>query len=529
MAEPVLEGLTAAANGMPTVLSGKRALHSRYNPGEEAERYIASLDVGPEIKYCILLEPGLGYLIPPLRRKCPAAKILALHVSPFFSKLPVAAAESADPVDTTEDGGTAAWSPGSGLSLSAFLEEMIPDTAAAAVRLIEWRPAMDIYGEEYLKRLRETVEYVKRADANRRTVLNFGRRWFRNALRNAEIIRRAVVFTPGTLPCIVTGAGPGLEETVPAILRGRKDACGGQIPAGTEKSGSGSENPGCFVLAAASSAPALWARGLKPDMVISTDGGGWALLHLYETVRRGGAILAAGLTAALPSQCAALPVLVISDGSLWQNRLLRSLGIPFISQIQRGTVTASALDLAFALTGGRVFITGTDLSHRDILTHARPYAFDRLREERADRFNPAYSQSWIRARDIAASGSHGVYAAWFKQRLGTYPKRLSTLGTNNQVFAALTRGAVPGPAGCIFSGAAAGPQESAGETSPAKPIQFAERAVRAGRPAEILIEALEDPAEGPVIIKELGDLLFPEGADTETAVRKALIAAGERR
>ncbi|MDR2020453.1 MAG: DUF115 domain-containing protein [Treponema sp.] len=511
MAEPVLEGLTAAANGMPTVLAGKRALHSRYNPKEEAERYIASLNAGPEIKYCILLEPGLGYLIPPLRRKCPAAKILVLHVSPFFSKLPATeGAENAGPADTGEGGGTAVWSPGSG-ALSSFLEEMIPDTAATAIRLIEWRPALDIYGEEYLKRLRETVEYIRRADANRRTVLNFGRRWFRNALRNAEIIRRAVVFTPGTLPCIVTGAGPGLEEAVPAILQRRRDA--------------GPQNPGCFILAAASSAPALWARGLEPDMVISTDGGGWALLHLYETVRRGGAILAAGLTAALPSQCRALPVLVISDGSFWQSRLLRSLGVPFISLTQRGTVTAAALDLAFVLTGGRVFIAGTDLSHRDILTHARPYAFDRLREEGADRFSPAYSQSWLRARNIAASGSHSIYAAWFKQRLGTYPKRLSALGANNQVFAVLAEGAVPGRADCI-PGAAAGGTESAGERVPARSIGFTEQAVRAGKPAEILIGALEDPAEGPVIIKELGDLLFPGEADAETAVREALVSAG---
>jgi hypothetical protein len=367
MAEPVPERLAAAANGMPTVLAGNRALHSRYNPGEEAERYIASLGIGPEIEYCILLEPGLGYLIPPLRRTCPTAKLLVLHVSPFFSKSPAAA--GADPAaQAPEEGRTAVWIPGNGGSLSSFLEEAIPDTAAAAIRLIEWRPALDIYGEEYLICLRETVEYIKRADANRRTVLNFGRRWFRNALRNAALIRRAVVFTPGTLPCVVTGAGPGLEEAVPAILQSRGDT--GPASAGGDPFGS--KTPGCFVLAAASSAPALLARGLKPDMVISTDGGGWALLHLYETVRRGGAVLAAGLSAALPSQCAALPVLVISDGSFWQGRLLRGLGIPFISLTQRGTVTASALDLAFTLTGGRVFIAGTDLSHRDIRTHARP-------------------------------------------------------------------------------------------------------------------------------------------------------------
>jgi hypothetical protein len=202
----------------------------------------------------------------------------------------------------------------------------------------------------------------------------------------------------------------------------------------------------------------------------------------------------------------------MSDGSFWQNYLLRSLGIPFINLIQRGTVTASALDLALALTGGGVFIAGTDFSHRDILTHARPYAFDRLREEWADRFSPAYSQSWDRARSIAASGSHGIYAAWFKQRLEACPKRLFTLGTNNQVFAKLTGGTYKLEQGGS-SGAAAGATGL---------IQFSERAVRAGNPAEILIKALEDPAAGPLIIKELGDLLFPGEADAGAAIRETL-------
>ena len=285
---------------------------------------------------------------------------------------------------------------------------------------------------------------------------------------------------------IITGAGPSLEETIPLLREwGKKEPLG--------------------ILAAASSAEALTAGGILPDLIISTDGGGWAPVHLQGALREKPPALAAALNAALPSQCGDLPILVLSDGSVWQNLLLKSMAVPFIPLPSRGTVTASAVDLALVLTRGEIFIAGTDLSHRDLRTHARPYSFNRLLELRASRLHPLYSETFVRAESLAASGSHGIYAAWFGRQLGAYPNRVHTLGNNNPVFNSLGSGRSPRPP---LPGAPGTPKErflSGGKIR--RPSFPAEHALKT------LLGALGDPYFAPVISGELSPLLLGEGEE----------------
>ncbi|MDR3303749.1 MAG: DUF115 domain-containing protein [Treponema sp.] len=381
-------------------------LHSRYNPVAEAERYINSLTLKPDTQFFILIEPGLGYIIPILREKRPDAKIIALHVTE-----PTGAAPTATP----------SWSPAHKETLQNFLESEIPDAGATVIQVIEWRPAMAMYGERYLRLLAETVDFIRRIDANRRTNREFGRRWFSNFFKNLRLVNRCChpPTLPFNTPVIVTGAGPSLENAIPLIREQRSEV---------------------FLLAASSSVLALETRGVIPDMIISTDGGGWALMHLYECLRDSPVaaappfVLAASMNAALPSQCASLPLLLLSDGSLWQGFVLHKLGIPFVRLLQRGTVTASALDLAFILTKGSVVISGTDLAINDIRIHAHPYSFERQLELRANRLLPLYNQYFTRARAIADGKSHDIYAAWFKSHIAEWPKRFYSLGSNSAAF-----------------------------------------------------------------------------------------------
>ncbi|MDR3166666.1 MAG: DUF115 domain-containing protein, partial [Treponema sp.] len=431
------------------------------------------------IRFFILIEPGMGYLVPALRKNNPQARIIALHVSDFFI--------------TRETGGDqtleadAVWSPGRGMPVQRFLEEQIPDMEARFIGLIEWRPSLAVYGEDYRRLLTEAADFIKRIDANTRTVKGFGRRWFKNVFKNLTVLHRILEPVPFSTPLVVTGAGPSLEEAIPLIRERKK----------TEALG---------VLAAASSAEALAAGGILPDLVISTDGGGWAPVHLRGALRKRPPALAVTLHAALPAQCGDLPTLVVSDGSLWQNLLLKSMAIPFIPLSSRGTVTASALDLALVLTRGEIFIAGTDLSHRDLCTHARPYSFNRLMELRASRFHPLYSQAFVRAGVIAASGSLEVYAAWFGRQVAAYPNRLRTLGSNNPVFNSLGSGKalrLPGPGG----------------TTPAAKERFffggriTKPSFSAEHALKTLLGALGDPALAPSISGELSPLLRAEEED----------------
>jgi hypothetical protein len=468
-------------------------LHSRYRPEAEAERYIDALNLSGGIAYFILIEPGLGYLVRALKSRYPHSKIIVLHADSRFKS-----AENQD---------IPAWYPGGGQRIQDFLEREIPDVAAASVRIIEWRPSLRFYGETCLTLISETAEFIKRADAGFRTAAAFGCRWVKNSFRNIGLIRKALLFTPMSAPVLITGSGPGLEDALPRI-RAMQDRV--------------------FILAASSSVPALRQGGVDPDMVISADGGSWALSHLYACFRRPPAFspnLAVAFSAALPSQCAGLPVLTVNDGSLWQTILLGGLGIPSVIIPQRGTVTALALDLALVLSSGDTYLAGLDLSVRDIRTHARPYGFDYLFYGAASRLRPIYSQCFVRSDDTRQGGSHAVYAAWFKNRLAAWPRRIFSLGGNHAVF----EKELPNvPAGHAHNAALAAESADKGGHFKVMPAG-GEPAANCRRAAAALIRALDDPRYAQILSRELGPLLFPGGQGVSLReIRESLRAIAAR-
>ncbi|MCL2380662.1 MAG: DUF115 domain-containing protein [Treponema sp.] len=464
------------------------ALHSRYNPQGEADRYINALSLSEETRFFILIEPGLGYMIAPLRKKFPGAKIIALHVN---APAPPDGWQGSQSLQAALQPPDSRWDPGAGIPAQDFLEREIPDSPAAQIRILEWRPALAVYGSAYRALVEESAAFIKRSDANARTTSAFGKRWFRNFFRNLEIIRTVVRPAPFSLPVLVTGAGPGLEEALPLVHERR---------------------PCFFVLAVSSSVAALRAAGIAPDMVVGTDGGQWAAFHLSDCFRRSGppdgqppfpGPLAAALTAALPSQCEAVPVLPISDGSLWQTLILKELDIPFVALPQRGTVCATALDAAFALTSGDIFIAGIDLENSGIRSHARPYALDWFLEGNSGRVNPVYSQAFKRAALLKAGGTYSIYASWFEKQLAAYPKRLYSIGKNNRVFSPVKTASF---------------QTMPDKEAASLPAAFKRITLRrTGSPSRkargVLERALRDPAHAPALRKELAPILAGGSAE----------------
>jgi hypothetical protein len=453
-----------------------KALHSRYDPQGEAERYLAALPIRQETRCFILIEPGLGYMIPVLTRRFPAARITALH---------------AEAGGGGREAGAAHWDPGLAQGVEDFLEQELEKAVpgglgAESIKIVEWRPARDRYGEAYVRLTAAAAAVIRRFAAGRRTARAFGRRWLRNSFRNLRLLGGFPVYRKLRGPILVTGAGPSLENSLPLIreLKERED---------------------CFIIASSSSAMALLCRDLAPDLVLSTDGGPWALFHLYELFRNGpgsrAPVLAAAFSASLPSQCGDLPILWISDGSLWQGLILRGLGIPHLVLPQRGTVTASALDLAFTLGRGEVWIAGMDLDTRDIRTHVRPYSFDRLWREGASRFLTEYGRYFTRSFAVKEGGSHRVYAEWFAAHLASYPGRLRTLGENHPLFRDLPRTA--GSSAPVKDGRAGGSSREA-----PKIIRAAGSGDLCPRALEILRAGLEDPKTGRPLREELGPLLL---------------------
>jgi hypothetical protein len=448
-------------------------LHSRYNPQLEARRYIDALKINDDVNCFILIEPGMGYMIPVLQEKRPGSKIVVLHADARFRELPGAV--------NTE----AVWyKGGGGPGVQEFLEAEVP--SGARVRIVEWRPGLNVYGEIVLELVRESAEFVKRLEAGRRTDAFFGKRWARNFFRNIALFQNTLKYKKMDIPIVITGSGPSLEAVLPRIKAVRE---------------------GVFVLAASSSLLALATGGITPDMVISTDGGGWALTHLYSFFRLHTPktqLLALSLCAAAPSQCSGIHLLPMNDGSLWQNMALNAIGLPSVSIPQRGTVTASALELALEISNGGIFLAGMDLSVCGIRSHARPNGFDHLFFGCASRLQPVYTQYFYRLSGIKDGGSLDVYAAWFKTRLGSFPKRVFSLGGNHEVFNSIAR---ENP----FAGNGSGRVRAEDYFEPVKQAVSHEGRVR--RAAGAVISSLGDPQYASTLALELSPLLFPSRTD----------------
>jgi hypothetical protein len=455
-------------------------LHSRHRPQLEAARYIEALNLSGDIDCFILIEPGMGYLISALRERFPGSTVVALHADNYFRLTQGQYPE------------VPMWFPGSETSVQEFLEETIPEAASA--RLIEWRPSLRVYGDVCLGLVRETTEFIRRSAASRRTSAAFGKRWVRNFFRNLALVNQTLLYRTMVMPVIITGSGPSLESALPQIRAARE---------------------GVFVLAASSSLPALMTGGIIPDMVITTDGGGWALLHLHACFRSplptAPYSLAFALSAALPSQCATVSLLPMNDGSLWQSMALHGIGLPSVLIPQRGTVTASALDLALVLSSGNIFLAGMDLAVQDIRSHARPYAFDHLFFGAASRLRPVYSQCFVRSGDMRAGGSHDVYAAWFKNKIATWPKRIFSLGGNHAAFENNL------PAVPLTGTAPLTPMAHNADNYFKLVKANYSPADRRGRAVETLIAALDNPQYAAALTGELAPLLFPSRSDVQSA------------
>jgi len=359
-------------------------------------RYVDSLNLKDNIECFILIEPGLGYIIPVLQEKFLTSKIITLHIEDF--PLPENCIQSKIKklvsIDTIE--------------IQKFLETHLIDINIENIHIIEWRPSINYYKEQYVKLLSQVVGFIKRTDAGNRTTAAFGKRWVRNFFKNLNNLEQLLLYRETPLPVIITGSGPSLEEVMP-IIKNVQDSH--------------------IIIAASSSLIALQANGITADIVIATDGGNWALHHLYSC--KTSLPLAVNLCAALPSQCVSFPKLLINDGSYWQSVIFHKLALPSVIIPQRGTVTATALELALQLNSSNIYLTGMDFSFNDIKTHVKPYTFDNLFFGKANRTKPVYSELFLRFLSLKDGGSMNIYSTWFKEQLSLWQKRIFSIGEHS--------------------------------------------------------------------------------------------------
>lgn len=375
-----------AESGIKTASLSGRALHSTRDPEREARRFLDErLKTDPS--GFIVLGSCLGYIESAIEQRYPALPRYTIQYDESFR---------AREVDAVRE----AWYPGSSESLETFLLSRLDPADLDGLAILDWPPASQAYPEEAARCLDSVKKAVLTMNGSANALQAFGPACILNAARSAAFGRRYLRLKPGSLSkaVVIAAAGPSLEDSLAELC----------------------ENRSSYVLLALSSASrALSHSGIRPDLIISSDPGYWAGLHLaglpWTDVP-----LAFPLSARVPRHIlASWPLVAIHGGNGFEASLSASLSLPALALPETGTVAATALDLALRLSRGPVVFCGLDLSSEDIRSHCRPHAFDHFYQGSASRLQPAYSTAFFREAGNEKKGRYRVspqlatYAAYF--------------------------------------------------------------------------------------------------------------------
>ncbi len=382
--------ITPSRTGEPTALIAGVALHSRYDPLREAERFLQSSLPPDPPSVVLLLGAGLGYLTRCIRRRFPAARVIAFYYDREIYERG-AGRESGGGRESGaggESGGRPdparpdlGWHPGLPEAADAWLRRRLGELDLEGLRLVEWPPSSRIYPST-ARAVRRAVEQVLRElRGSLVTTRAAGRRWIRNSFLN-------FCHTPALLqeeelrdgrPIVLAASGPSLEKSRGwlAGLRERYQ-----------------------LWALPSAALFLKGEGLTPDLVVLTDPSWYALYHLHPVADRP-LRLAMPLSAAAGCWRLRAGVLWLCQQNFFERELLEAAGVRAPAVPPHGTVTATALELALRLSRRPIVLAGLDLVTSGIRTHARPNCFERFLEPASGRLAPLHSLLFERALEQA--------------------------------------------------------------------------------------------------------------------------------
>jgi hypothetical protein len=392
--------LFTARSGAPSLRAGGRALHSPYDPAGEAERFVEQ-SAGEAPSTVILLGEGLGYAARCLQARHPGARLVLVYYSREI-------------FDRAEHPAEACWHPGLPLGLADFLRRNVEELDLEGLRVMEW-PASSRIFPDISRAANEAVrQVILELNGSFLTTVRAGRLWIRNTIANYLSLGTSLAGKPcaENRPVLVAASGPSLEEAIALISRVR-----GQVD----------------LWALPSSCRALAAAGLRPDLVVMTDPGFYAMQHLrFAEVS---CPLAMPLSAARGSWDLAVrqagktgvPLFLLDQPDFMGTPLLRSMGVAAPVILSHGTVAATAIDLARAFTRAPVIVAGLDMCSRDLASHARPGEFEQLLHAAATRLSPHASLAFSRAESqkmektptgdgARVSPSLRTYAGWFSGR-----------------------------------------------------------------------------------------------------------------
>jgi len=337
-------------------MDSRQQFHSRYNPVLEAERYLVSMLGAKRPAIFFIIGGGINYLSLAVSKLFPGAMRVSLQPCDDF------AGSEVDHPDFS-------WHPSCGKSMNSVIADALSKGhQAGGVSVIEWPAVVShfpVESEEIRKTIRNALESTSSGLA---TNAFWARRWLRNSIRFVTAASRFVTVTPGNSKIVIACAGPSLSGEMETILACEKDIS---------------------LWSLASAVPALRARKLEPELIISTDPGFWNGEHIRSARESTCPIALPPSSYAQISLLKNFPIIPLDTDLLFETAAIRALGLVSIKASAAGSSLGTALSLALSMTFGPVIVAGYDLAAQGIDDHARPYPFDILEEIAASRLKPA--------------------------------------------------------------------------------------------------------------------------------------------
>ncbi len=368
-------------------------LHSKYNPKNEGERFAQTLEADFSPLCVFLLEPALSYCAPFLKQRFPGASICAIRFRNDFSQTD----SQWDKVFYLE----------SNLSLSEQLFFVLGEEKLCSSLVFDWAPSKQAFPEENIHSWQEIKTAILKARDVIGTRAFFSKRWLKNSIIFASNIEQPYSLEKGNFPVIIAASGPSLKSSLPFIKEFR----------------------GSFFLIALSSAfMPLIKNGIKPDIVISSDGGFWAKYHLdFEGSSE--CVFALEGESAIPKKIlsGSKVIPLIYEDSL-EKDFLDAIKCPYMLSERNGTVAGTALTFAFNLTSSSIYLCGLDQASAIGFQHTQPNALENGNAKKDFRLKNTETRT-TRSR-FGSEKTLEIYRNWFITNSEFFAGRVFRLSDN---------------------------------------------------------------------------------------------------
>ncbi len=366
-------------DGNKTVSIQNQFIHSTYSPIKEAERFVQNINVSFEPEALIILEPGLSYILPFLKKRFPNSKLICIRFCNSF----FAYNEGWDFVINYEENEN---------NLENLLFNFLGEEKLLSTLLLEWNSINKIFGEQInncWKIFKNILEKSKTLLITRQV---FEKKWLINTCNFIKYAKNiySTNLNP-KMPVLIIASGPSLINILEFIKTNQNNF---------------------FIIALSSAINVLLKNQIIPDLFFSTDGGFWAGEHLKplqiykEKINL--AISVEGFCSKKILKSQKIIPLIYSDGIC--TKLLNHINYPVVLAKRNGTVSGTALEFAEEHFSSSIYFAGLDLQSTKGFQHIQPNILE---------INNSLLDNRIKPKELRISKSEHssqaleIYRQWF--------------------------------------------------------------------------------------------------------------------